>query len=142
METHILDLDMVLDKLHSTEFTLRGSKCFFNKSEILYPGYEYSSEGVKPAKEKAQTIQEWPIPQCVKDVRSFLCLANFYRRFVPKFADIAVPLTALTADKAEFTWENIHYQAFEKLKEVLASPTIITYPTPQDKFVYTHHRCM
>ena len=56
---------------------------------------------------------------------------------MPKFADIAAPLTALTADKAEFTWENIHHQAFEKLKEALASPPIITYPTPQDKFVLT-----
>ena len=77
----------------------------------------------------------------MKDVKSFLCLANFYRRFVPKFADIAAPLTALTADKAEFTWEDVHYQAFEKLKEVLASPPIITYPTPQDKFVLSTDAC-
>ena len=56
---------------------------------------------------------------------------------MPKFADIAAPLTAITADKTEFTWENIHHQAFEKLKEALASPPIITYPTPQDKFVLT-----
>ena len=137
METPIRDLRMVLDKLQSAGFTLRGSKCFFGKTEISHLGFEYSAKGVKPTKEKVQTIQEWPIPQCVKDVRSFLGLANFYRRFVSKFADIAAPLTALTTNKATFLWQSIHQQAFEQLKQALISPPVIAYPTPQDKFILT-----
>ena len=56
---------------------------------------------------------------------------------MPKFADIAAPLTALTTNKTNFVWQNVHHQAFEKLKQALVSPPIITYPTPQDKFVLT-----
>ena len=137
LETHIQDLGMVLGKLQAAGFTLRGSKCFFGKSEISHLGFEYSAKGVKPTKEKTQTIQEWPIPQSVKDVRSFLGLANFYRRFVPKFADTAAPLTDLTGNKATFVWQDIHQQAFEKLKQALVSPPLIAYPTPQDKFILT-----
>ena len=137
VESHIKDLRMVLDKLQSAGFTLRGSKCSFGKKEISHLGFEYSAEGIKPTKEKIQSIQEWPTPQSIKDVRSFLGLANFYRRFVPKFADTAAPLTNLTGKNVTFVWDVIHQQAFEKLKQALVSPPIIAYPTPQDKFVLT-----
>ena len=78
MESHIKDLRMVLDKLQSAGFTLRGSKCSFGKKEISHLGFEYSAEGIKPTKDKVQSIQEWPTPQSIKDIRSFLGLANFY----------------------------------------------------------------
>ena len=79
METHIQDLGIVLDKLQAAGFTLRGSKCSFGKSEISHLGFEYSAKSVKPIKEKVRAIQEWPVPQSAKDVRSFFGLANFYR---------------------------------------------------------------
>lgn len=82
-------------------------------------------------------MQEWPIPQSIKEVRSFLGLANIYQRFVPQFTDLAVPLTDLTDKKATFVWQDAHQQAFEKLKQALVSPPIISYPTPQDKFILT-----
>ena len=56
---------------------------------------------------------------------------------MPKFADIAAPLTALTTNKTNFVWQKVHHQAFEKLKQALVSLPIITYPTPQDKFILT-----
>lgn len=52
---------MVLGKLQAAGFTLSGSKCFFGKSEVTHLGFEYSANGVKPTKEKTQTIQEWPV---------------------------------------------------------------------------------
>jgi len=110
---------------------------FFAKGEITHLGFEYSVKGVKPTKEKIQTIQEWSVPQSAKDVRSFLGLANFYKRFVPKFADIAAPLTDLTGNKATFVWQDKHQQAFKNLKQAPVSPPVIAYPTPQDKFILT-----
>ena len=99
METHIRDLSRVLNRLQEAGFTLQGSKCFFGKCSINHLGFEYSQNGVSPTKEKTQTILNWPIPTTSKDVRSFLGLTNFYRRFIPKFADIATPLNELTRSK-------------------------------------------
>ena len=63
--------------------------------------------------EITKTIQEWPTPRCPKDVRSFLGLGNFYRHFVPRFADIAAPLTDLTGNNVVFNWEEKHEKAFK-----------------------------
>ena len=84
--------------------------------------------------EKTKTIQEWPTPRCPKDARSFLGLANFYHRFVPRFADIAAPLTNLTGNNLVFNWEEKHEKAFKALKHLLSSPPVIVYPKPSDTF--------
>jgi len=79
----------------------------------------------------------WQLPlhkDSSKDVRSFLGLANFYRRFVPKFADIAAPLTELTESKIVFKWEEQHEKAFTALKQTLSSPPVIAYPKHGDTF--------
>ena len=127
METHIRDLSRVLNRLQEAGFTLRGSKCFFGKCSINHLGFEYSQNGVSPTKEKTQTILNWPIPTTSKDVRSFLGLTNFYRRFIPKFADIATPLNELTRSNTIFTWTEKHQQAFNQLKQVL-----LLCPIPQE----------
>jgi len=107
---------------------------FFGKSSVSHLGYEYSNAGVSPMQEKTKAILEWPSPGCAKDVRSFLGLANFYCRFVPRFADIAVPLTELTGNKAVFKWEERHEKAFKALKQSLSSPPVIAYPKQGDTF--------
>ena len=95
MESYITDLRQVLLKIRAAGFTLRGSKCFFLVAVHL--SFEYSSAGVVPSLEKTKAIQDWPIPSCSKDVRSFLGLVNFFRRFIPHFIVVAHPLTTLTS---------------------------------------------
>ena len=137
METHVRDVHRVLDKLQEAGFTLRGSKCFFGKQRIDHLGFEYSQHGVGPTKEKTQAILEWPTPTSPKEVRSFLGLANFYRRFIHKFADIASPLNELTGNNTTFSWNESHQQAFDHLKQALSSPPVMSYPTKNDRFVLT-----
>ena len=103
MNSHIQDLRQVLGKLQAAGFTLRGSKCSFGIDKITHLGFEYSNAGVAPSAQKTKAISDWPTPSSTKEVRSFLGLANFYRRFVPHFANIAGPLIALTSKATPFT---------------------------------------
>ena len=135
MDTHIKDLRRVLSQLSAASFTLRGSKCFFGKSNITHLGFEYSANRVAPSPEKTMAISTWPVLKTIKDLRSFLGLVNFYRCFVPNFAHAAGPLTALTGKHVQFEWEATHQQAFDTLKHALINPPILDYPKQHDTFV-------
>ena len=137
MVSHIRDLQLVLGKLKAAGFTLRGSKCIFGKSSVTYLGFEYSSSGVSPTLEKTKSVADWPVPTSAKELRSFLGLTNFYRRFVPSFADISAPFTPLTSNRVEFVWTSTHQQAFDNLKHALVSPPILDYPRETDHFMLT-----
>ena len=104
MQSHVRDLHRVLSRLRNAGFTLRGSKCFFGKTSLSHLGFQYSPDGVTPTADKTQSILNWPIPASRKELRSFLGLVNFYRRFIPRFSHIAAPLTSLTANKVPFKW--------------------------------------
>ena len=137
MTSHIRDLRLVLEKLKAAGLTLRGSKCSFGLDKIIHLGFEYSSAGVAPSPQKSQAITDWPTPSSTKEVRSFLGLVNFYRCFVPHFANIAGPLTDLTSKATPFSWEPKHQEAFMNLKKALTSPPILDYPQKNDHFVLT-----
>ena len=111
MESHIRDLQEVLGRLLKAGFTLRGSKCAFGRSTITHLGFQYSPSGVTPSAERTETIANWPVPKSTKELRSFLGLANFYRRFIHNFAEIAAPLTELTSSKLTFSWTEQRQQA-------------------------------
>ena len=102
MASHITDLNRVFSRIEGAGLTLRGSKCHFGLSHISHLGFEYSHEGITPVKEKTEAVVTWPTPTTGKEVRSFLGLVNFYRRFIPHFLDVAAPLTDLTRDKVTF----------------------------------------
>ena len=137
LDSHIDHLRRVLGRLQSAGFTLRGSKCYFGMNSTTHLGFEYSCDGVKPSTEKTRAIVDWPTPSSQKEVRSFLGLANFYRRFIPHFSTVAAPLNTLTSSKAAFKWTDEHQVAFSKLKEALSSSPILDYPRQSDTFVLT-----
>jgi len=80
--------------------------------------------------EKIQALKDWPTPNCLTDVRAFVGLASYYRKFVRSFAIIAEPLTALMTKKVRFTWSQEAQQAFERLKEALMEITSLSFPVP------------
>ena len=119
MQSHIQDLRRVLGRLQAAGFTLCGSKSSFGLNSVSHLGFNYSSSGVTPATDKTQAIINWPVLTSAKEVRSFLGLANFYSCFIPQFADIAAPLTALTGSRTTFKWEQAQQSAFTVLQQAL-----------------------
>ncbi|KAK1912648.1 hypothetical protein P3342_004584 [Pyrenophora teres f. teres] len=82
---------------------------------------------------KIQTVQEWPIPKKVKDVQSFLGLANFYRKFIRNYSRITAPLTEITKKDVGFKWEKEHQEAFERLKQVFLEAPVLEMYDPRRK---------
>jgi len=100
-------------------------------------GFVLSKKGVAASPEKVKAEQNFPTPTCVKDVRSFLELASFYRRLVSKFAEIAKPLTSLTRKDQPFTWGTSQQEAFRKRKEKLCTTPVLTFPDFSLPFILT-----
>ena len=93
-ESHLQHLDLVFQRLRMANLTLRHNKCEFAKQDILYLGHFISREGIKVDPSKIETVKSFPTPQNQYDVRSFLGLSGYYRKYVKGYAKIATPLTA------------------------------------------------
>ena len=89
-----------------------------------------SADGIEPQPAKLDTIQDWPTPHCLRDVRAFFGLVSYYRRFVKDFATIAEPLSRLTRKNAPFTWTDEAQESFDKLKRALLEAGTLADPHP------------
>ena len=110
-----------LERLRTAKLYGRLHKCEFFQQSVEYLGYTVSSTGIKASEDKIRAIVDWPQPTSVRDIRSFLGLANYYRRFVKDFSKIARPLTDLTQAKVKFQWGQDQEAAFNRLKYLLAT---------------------
>ena len=97
-------LQVVFNRFRDAGLKLKPSKCQFFQSEVLYLGHIIGRDGIACDHEKIEAVKYWPTPQTVKDVRSFLGLAGYYRRFIPEFSQIAAPLTTLIKKNQYFLW--------------------------------------
>lgn len=125
---HIERLNKIFEKLHLAKLKLQPQKCHFLKREIIYLGHKCSEKGCEPDPEKTLAIQSVKEPRNIKDIQSFLGIANYYRRFIPSFAKIAIPLVKLTRKKNPFIWNDDCIKAFNKLKEILISNKVLAFP--------------
>lgn len=94
-----------------------------------------TSEGLQPDPAKVKVVQEYPIPKSVKDVRAFMGLTNYYRKFIKGFAQIASPLHDLTKKGTKFTWTDACQTAFYTLKKALTEAPILAYPDFAHPFI-------
>ena len=133
-ETHLKHLKEVFQRLREADLKLKASKCNFFKKHIQYLGHLVSGEGIEPLPEKLESLKDMPPPTNPKEVRQFLGLAGYYRKFVPKYADIARPLTNLTKQDVPYEWTNRCQQTFEFLKEMLLKEPILKYPDPKKPY--------
>ena len=127
-DEHLLHLEQVFKRLREANVKLKPSKYHFVKPQVEYLGHIVSAEGLRPNPAKISAVKEFPIPKNVKDLRAFLGLCNYYRRFVKGFALIASPLNKLTSKNAKFSWSPECQTAFETLKQALISAPILSYP--------------
>ncbi|KAM4549940.1 uncharacterized protein V3H82_019144 [Fundulus diaphanus] len=136
-EQHLQHLERVLGKIEQAGLTLNPAKCQWAKEEAQYLGYRLGRGEVRPQVDKVDAIRSCPRPRTKKEVRSFLGLAGWYRRFVPQFATIAAPLTALTekAQRNPVVWSEDCETAFQTLKTCLCSSPVLRSPDFNQRFL-------
>uniref|UniRef100_A0A3B3D9F3 ribonuclease H n=1 Tax=Oryzias melastigma TaxID=30732 RepID=A0A3B3D9F3_ORYME len=127
-EQHLFDLKDVLDRLKSAGLTLKLSKCQFCLSDLSFLGYRVSPSGIHPDPDKVRAVKEFVTPASVKQVRQFLCLTGYYRRFVQDYSKHAEPLFALTKKDAPFIWDKKCQTAVEFLKNCITSEPVLKLP--------------
>ena len=131
-------LRQVFDLLRHANLKLKPSKCKFACPKVKYLGHVVSPEGIAPDDDKIAAVRDFPCPHSVKTVRSFLGLANYYRRFIKDFAKIVSPLNQLLRNDHKFLWTDACEQAFKALKEALISAPILAFPDFKETFhLYT-----
>ena len=133
-KTHLEHLEVVFQRSREADLKLKASKCNFFKKHIQYLGHLVSGEGIEPLPEKLEAVRKMPPPTTPKEIRQFLGLVGYYRKFVPKFADIARPLTNLTKLDVPYEWTNRCQEAFEFLKQMLLKEPILKYPDPSKPY--------
>ena len=101
---HLGHLEEVFCQLRQAGLKMKCSKCDFFKSEIHYLGHLISADGISPLPDKLDTIKNMPVPKDTKEIKQFLGLTGYYRKFVPRFTDISRPLTQLTKKETKFMW--------------------------------------
>ena len=124
---HLEHLEIVFSHLREAGLKMKCSKCDFFKSEIHYLGHLISPEGISPLPNKLDSIKHMPAPNSAKEIKQFLGLTGYYRKFVPRFADISRPLTTLTKKDAKFEWTSACQKSFEQLKEALCGEPVLKY---------------
>ena len=137
-EEHLARLRQVFERLRHANLKLGADKCPFAAKEVSYLGYRVTEEGLLPDSSLLAAIWEIPPPKTATEVRSFLGLAGYYRRYVKGFAAIAGPLYALTRKDAVFHWSAECQAAFDQLKHLLTTSPITAFPDFSQAFrLYT-----
>ena len=135
---HLEHLEEIFTRLKAAGLKLKLKKCCFFKKHIQYLGHLISADGIQPLPEKLESIATMPAPRNPKEVKQFLGLVGYYRKFVPRFADISRVLTHLTKKDVEFKWMPECENCFQILKEFLQQAPIHRYPDPQASYtLYT-----
>lgn len=135
VEEHLAQLQTVFSRLKAAGLKLKPKKCHLFKRKVHYLGHMVSEDGVETDPEKTEAIRRWERPATVTDVRSFLGICSYYRRFVPDFASLAKPLIKMTEKTSTFEWRQPQEEAWQKLKEKLMTAPVLAYPDPASTFV-------
>ena len=133
-QEHLEHLEEIFIRLKAAGLKLKLEKCCIFKKHIQYLGHLISADGIQPLPEKLESIAKMPAPKNPKEVKQFLGLVGYYRKFVPRFADISRVLTHLTKKDIEFKWTPECEKCFQILKEFLQQAPILRYPDPQASY--------
>jgi hypothetical protein len=134
-------LRMVLQVLREHQLYEKLSKFSFYQKQIHYLGHIISKDGIAMDPEKIESIREWSVPKNVIEVRSFMGLDSYYRRFIARFSRIAHPITSLQRKEKKFQWAEECERSFQQLKQLLTSAPILRIVDPNEDFVVCTYAC-
>ena len=131
---HLWHIEEIFNRLERFGLKMKKEKCDFFKKHIQYLGHLIVEEGFTPLPEKLESIQNMPRPKTPEEVKQFLGLIGYYRKFVPRFSDLVRSLTNLTRHDTEFIWTEKCDKAFKHLKDLLMEHPILRYPDPNRSY--------
>ncbi|GJW68367.1 putative ribonuclease H-like domain-containing protein [Tanacetum coccineum] len=134
-EEHEVHLKTILDLLKKEKLYAKFSKCEFWLKEVQFLGHVVNHDGIHVDPSKVESVKNWKTPESSTEIRSFLGLAGYYRRFIENFSKIAKPLTLLTQKNKTYVWGDEQEEAFRILKEKLCNAPVLALPDGPDDFV-------
>lgn len=134
---HLQRLRQTFQRLRENQLYAQLPKCEFLSTRLEYLGHIIDGDGIRVDPAKVQAIREWPQPATVKELQSFLGIANCYRKFIAGFARIATPLTNLLQQQVPWQWGTQQEEAFQQLKTALSSAPVLAYPDFAKQFIVT-----
>ncbi len=139
-EDQIKHLEQVFQRLRNASLKLSPDKCQLLQQQVKYLGHIISHMGVSTDPEKVEAVQSWPAPSSITEVKQFLGLCSYYRRFIHHFADIAAPMHRLLGERQQYEWTPEADRAFRRLKQALVEAPVLSYPRPEGKAGAGHRR--
>nr|GFC74399.1 putative reverse transcriptase domain-containing protein [Tanacetum cinerariifolium] len=134
-QEHEEHLKLILELLKREQLYAKFSKCEFWISKVQFLGYVIDSQGIHVDPAKIDSIKDWASPKTTTEIRQFLGLAGYYRRFIEGFSKIASPMTKLTQKKVKFEWGDKQEEAFQVIKQKFCSALILALPKGSEDFV-------
>ena len=131
----LANLTLIFERLRSYGLQLKSTKCHLFRSSVPFLGHIVGRHGLECDPTKIEDVKSWPVPDCLKSVRQFLGFVGYYRRFIPKFADVATPLVSLTGKEVPFVWDSSCSTTFGELRAALIDAPILAFPTETGLYV-------
>lgn len=135
LQQHNRNLIEVFERMRQVNLKIHPGKCSFLRKEVLYLGHILSDKGILPDPSKSDVMKNYPIPSNADEVRRFVAFANYYRKFIPNFSSITVPLNRLLKKDVKFEFNKDCETAFTTIKEILTSPKILQFPNFEKDFI-------
>ena len=125
----------VFNRMKGAKLKLNPKKCLLFQDEVNYLGHKISKDGIATDPTKVEAVKNWPVPRNTSELRGFLGLCSYYRRFVKSFAELTHPLNQLLTKGTPFVWTNECQVSRDMLIDRLTTTPILTYPCPGEEFI-------
>jgi Reverse transcriptase (RNA-dependent DNA polymerase) len=134
---HLTKLEMVLARLSTAGMRINASKSKFFAEQIEYLGYWITRKGIQPVKSKLEAILMIKAPTTRKELCHFIGIVNYYRDMWFRRSELLAPLTSLTSSTVKFEWRPTHQLAFDKIKKIIETEALLSYPDLKNHSKYT-----
>lgn len=138
LKSHLMNLEKVLERLENANLKIQLDKCEFLKRNCEFLGHTITPEGIKPNSDKIKEIENWKLPTSEKQIKQFLGLLGYYRKFIRDYAKLTKPMTKYLKKEIDFNNNDPQFiEAFEKCKKILIADPILRYPDFSKRFILT-----